>query len=68
VDLQPDPGGFAFGNIPWVKENLDKIIWAAILLPGLLVLIGAWRSRRTAAREDAAGTPAEARSEGGRAR
>ena len=59
--------GFAFGNIPWVKENLDKIIWAAILLPGLLVLIGAWRARRAAAREDAAGTPAEARSEGGRA-
>ena len=59
--------GFAFGNIPWVKENLDKIIWAAILLPGLLVLIGAWRARRAAAREEAAGMPAEARSEGGRA-
>ena len=38
--------GYAFGNIPWVKENLDKIIWAAILLPGLLVLFGAWRARR----------------------
>jgi membrane-associated protein len=37
--------GYLFGNIPWVKENLDKIIWAAILLPGLLVLIGAWRAR-----------------------
>ena len=33
-------------NIPWVKTNLDKIIWAAILLPGLLVLLGAWRARR----------------------
>ena len=33
--------GYLFGNIPWVKDNLDKIIWAAILLPGVLVLIGA---------------------------
>ena len=38
--------GYLFGNIPWVKEHLDKIIWAAILLPGLLVLFGAWKARR----------------------
>ncbi len=38
--------GYFFGNIPWVKTNLDKIIWGAILLPGLLVLFGAWRARR----------------------
>ena len=38
--------GFLFGNIPWVKENLDKIIWTMILLPGLLTLIGAWRGRK----------------------
>ncbi len=38
--------GYLFGNIPWVKEHLDKIIWAAILLPGLLVLWGAWKARR----------------------
>ncbi len=38
--------GYLFGNIPWVKANLDKIIWGAILLPGLLVLIGAWKTRR----------------------
>lgn len=37
--------GYLFGNIPWVKDNLDKIIWAAILIPGLLVFIGAWRAR-----------------------
>ena len=37
--------GYAFGNIPWVQEHLDKIIWSAILLPGLLVLLGAWRAR-----------------------
>ncbi len=40
--------GYFFGNIPWVKEHLDKIIWAAILLPGLLVILGAWRARRAA--------------------
>jgi membrane-associated protein len=41
--------GYLFGNIPWVKENLDKIIWGAILLPGLLVIVGAWKARRNAA-------------------
>jgi membrane-associated protein len=38
--------GYVFGNIPWVKANLDKIIWGAILIPGLLVMFGAWRARR----------------------
>lgn len=38
--------GYLFGNIPWVKTHLDKIIWGAILIPGLLVLLGAWRARR----------------------
>ena len=38
--------GYLFGNIPWVKSNLDKIIWTAILLPGLLVMLGAWRAKR----------------------
>ena len=41
--------GYLFGNIPWVKLHLDKIIWAAILLPGLLVLFGAWKARRKTA-------------------
>ena len=40
--------GYLFGNVPWVKANLDKIIWAAILLPGLLVIFGAWKARRKA--------------------
>ena len=38
--------GYFFGNIPWVKTHLDKIIWAMILVPGLLVLLGSWRARR----------------------
>ena len=44
--------GYFFGSIPWVKENLDKIIWAMILIPGVVVLFGAWKSRRQ--RPDAA--------------
>jgi len=43
--------GYLFGNIPWVKTNLDKIIWAAIFLPGLLVLFGAWRAKRKRAQQ-----------------
>ena len=38
--------GYLFGGIPWVKAHLDKIIWAMILIPGLLVLFGAWKARR----------------------
>jgi membrane-associated protein len=41
--------GYFFGSVPWVKENLEKIIWAMIFIPGLLVLFGAWRSRRKSA-------------------
>ena len=40
--------GYLFGGIPWVKQHLDKIIWAMILVPGLLILVGAWRARRNA--------------------
>ena len=41
--------GYLFGNVPWVQAHLSKIIWAMILLPGLLILVGAWRARRSAA-------------------
>jgi membrane-associated protein len=40
--------GYFFGSIPWVKENLDKIIWAMILIPGVIVLAGAWQAKRNA--------------------
>src|SRR6478672_4909540 len=40
--------GYFFGSIPWVKANLEKIIWALILVPGLLILFGAWKARRKA--------------------
>jgi membrane-associated protein len=41
--------GYFLGSIPWVKQNLDKIIWAMILVPGLMVMFGAWRARRKTA-------------------
>ena len=37
--------GYFFGSIPWVKENLDKIIWAMILIPGVVVVAGALKAR-----------------------
>jgi membrane-associated protein len=37
--------GYFLGSIPWVKANLDKIIWAMILIPGLVVVFGAWKAR-----------------------
>jgi membrane-associated protein len=38
--------GYFFGNIAFVKTHLDKIIWAMILVPGLIVIYGAWKARR----------------------
>jgi len=38
--------GYFFGNLPIVKDNLEKVIWALILVPGLIALFGAWRARR----------------------
>lgn len=36
--------GYFFGNLPWVRQHLDKIIWALILVPGLMAIVGAWRA------------------------
>jgi membrane-associated protein len=41
--------GYFFGSIPWVKDNLEKIIWAMILVPGVMVLFGAWKAKRKTA-------------------
>jgi membrane-associated protein len=38
--------GYFFGNLPWVQANLSKIIWALILVPGLIALFGAWKTNR----------------------
>lgn len=39
--------GFLFSNIPFVKENLTKFIWALIMIPGVFVMMGAWKSRKS---------------------
>jgi len=41
--------GYWFGNLPWVKQHLSKIIWALIIGPGLLALWGGWKARRGSA-------------------
>lgn len=41
--------GYWFGNLPWVKENLSIIIWALIIVPGLLAIASAWRAQRQGA-------------------
>jgi membrane-associated protein len=41
--------GYFFGNLPLVRQNLEKIIWALIFIPGLIAIYGAWRGRRAAA-------------------
>lgn len=46
--------GYLFGNLPWVQANLSKIIWALIIVPGLIAIFGAWRAKRQGER-DAAG-------------
>jgi membrane-associated protein len=38
--------GYLFGNLPWVQLHLEKIIWALILVPGLIAIFGAWKARR----------------------
>jgi membrane-associated protein len=36
--------GYFFGNLPWVQANLSKIIWALIIVPGLIALYSGWRA------------------------
>ena len=40
--------GFLFGNLEVVRKNLQTIIWALILVPGLVAIVGAYRASRTA--------------------
>ncbi len=46
--------GYLFGNIPFVQTHLSKIIWAMIIIPGLIAIYGGWR----ASRQSAGATPA----------
>ncbi|MDP2019207.1 DedA family protein [Hydrogenophaga sp.] len=45
--------GYFFGNLPWVQANLSKIIWAMIIIPGLVALYGGWKASREAKRNPA---------------
>jgi membrane-associated protein len=38
--------GYFFGNLPWVRTHIELIVLATIMIPGLGVLLGAWRGRR----------------------
>jgi membrane-associated protein len=38
--------GYLFGNLPWVRANLSYIIWALILVPGLMAIYGGWKAGR----------------------
>ncbi len=38
--------GYFFGNVAIVKANLEKVIWALILIPGVVVMYGAWKVGR----------------------
>lgn len=38
--------GYLFGNLPFVQQHLQKIIWAMIIIPGLVALYGGWKARR----------------------
>ncbi|RVT87866.1 DedA family protein [Inhella crocodyli] len=40
--------GYLFGNLPFVKEHLEKFIWAFIIVPGLIAIVGGWRAQRKA--------------------
>lgn len=49
--------GYLFGNLPFVQQHLSKIIWALILVPGLIAIYGSWKARRVE-RAVNAGAPA----------
>jgi membrane-associated protein len=38
--------GYLFGNLPIVQQHLSKIIWALIIVPGLIAMFGAWKANR----------------------
>lgn len=39
--------GFLFGNLEVVRKNLQIIIWALILVPGLVAIVGAYKASRS---------------------
>ena len=45
--------GYLFGNLPFVQQHLSKIIWALIVVPGLIAIYGGWKARRVEAEVNA---------------
>ncbi|MCU0967043.1 MAG: VTT domain-containing protein [Burkholderiaceae bacterium] len=45
--------GYFFGNLPWAKANMSIIIWAMIIVPGMIALFGAWKAKRNSLRTSA---------------
>jgi membrane-associated protein len=41
--------GYLFGNIPLVREHMEKVIWGLIIVPGLIAIFSGWRAGRKAA-------------------
>ena len=39
--------GYFLGSVAGVKRNLEKSLWAMSLIPGVLVIFGAWKARRS---------------------
>jgi membrane-associated protein len=39
-------GGYFFGNLPWVKDNLSKVIVGIIVISVMPGVIEWWRNRR----------------------
>lgn len=48
--------GYWFGNLDWVQKNLSKIIWAMIIIPGLIAIYGGWKARKKEASASALGS------------
>lgn len=42
--------GHLLGHVDWVRNHLGAIVVALVVVPGLLILAGAWRSRHAPAR------------------
>jgi len=53
--------GYFFGNLPFVRLHLDKIIWALILVPGIIAIYGAWHAGRKSSQPARASSVSEPR-------
>ncbi len=54
-DVLSESFRYFFGNLPLVKQHLEKIIWALIIVPGLIAVFGAWRASKAEKARAAAG-------------